>query len=149
MLKLLYVLLLAAASIEDYRYRRVSPHWTASVLLVGLWNCILRQKDRWVTLALTCACIVLLYLLYRLVLLVGKRSGHSWKLGGADVKLIPGMMLFQGWDAALSGIFTGLTLAALYYLLWRRKQGEIPLVPWMTAGCLLWEAGLALQNIIS
>jgi len=62
------------------------------------------------------------------------------------VKLIPGMMLMQGWDIALMGIFTGLVPTLLYHLLVVKEKKEIPLVPWMTAGCFTVEVILFVVN---
>lgn len=140
MLKVVYFLLLGAASAEDYRYHTVSPRWTILVFLVGILNLIMTKENRWVTLALTCACFILLYLIYRVVLFLAEHRGLSWSFGGADVRLIPGMMLAQGWDIALSGVFAGLVLAVLYHFLFVKEKKELPLVPWMAAGCLFVEA---------
>ncbi|MBP3569396.1 MAG: prepilin peptidase [Lachnospiraceae bacterium] len=138
MLKVLYFLVLGAASVEDFRYHTVKPRWTILVFLLGVLNLIWTKENRWVTLALTCACFILLYLLYKLVLFLAARNGLAWSFGGADVRLIPGMMLVQGWDMALSGVFTGFVLALFYYALAKEKK-ELPLVPWMTAGCFFVE----------
>ncbi len=133
MLKIVYFLLLGAASVEDYKFHTVRPGWTIAVVLLGFAECITKE-NRWVTLALTCACFCMLLLFYRLVLVFGSR--YQLQFGGADVRLIPGMMLMQGWDVALGGVFVGLLLAAIHYALSYRKRKELPLVPWMTGGCM-------------
>lgn len=136
MLKVCYFLLLAGASAEDYKHHTVRPQWTVSVFLLGLVNMIVQKNNRWVTLTLTCVCFLLLWAVYRMVLWVSRRKGLQWQFGGADVRLIPGMMLVQGWDVALGGVFAGLSLAAVYYMAVVRKRKALPLVPWMAAGCL-------------
>ena len=60
-------------------------------------------------------------------------------LGGADVRIIPAMMMVQGWDTALTGVFVGLLAAVLYFLTAGKQKKEIPLVPWMGIGCFLVE----------
>lgn len=135
----IYFLLLLAASVEDYRTRRVKPHWVLAVWALGLIKIVAGKENRWVTLALTCICFATLFLVYVLVRYVAERSNRPFGFGGADVRLIPAMMLVQGWDVALTGIFIGLLGAALYYFLARWKRAEIPLVPWMTMGCALAE----------
>lgn len=147
MLKIVYFLLLIAASAEDYKYHTVSRRWTVSVFLLGLLNTIIKE-NRWVTLALTCACFLLLFLLYQAVRVLAERKGFDWRFGGADVRLIPGMMLVQGWDMALTGVLTGLVSALLYHLFVKKEKKEIPLVPWMSAGCFVVEVVLFLQKII-
>ena len=82
---------------------------------------------------------MLLYLFYKLVLYVSARWSLTYTFGGADVKMIPGMMLMQGWDVALTGIFAGLLLAVVSYLVILRQKKEIPLIPWMSAGCFIAE----------
>ena len=147
MLKICYFLLLMAASVEDYRKHRVSPWWITGVFLLGIINMITLKENRWVTVALTCACILLLYLFYQLILALAQKYGLPWKFGGADVRLIPGMMLVQGWDTALSGVLIGFLLAMGYYLLFVKSKKEIPLVPWMALGCLIIEV-VHIMNII-
>lgn len=143
MLKILYFGLLVAASAEDYKNHRVRNCWILAVWLLGLLQ-VIRQADRWVTLSLTCICFVLLLLLYLLVRRWNTQLQRKVSFGGADVRLIPGMMLAQGWDVALLGIFIGFSLAVVYYLLLVKQKKELPLVPWMTAGCLLAEVLLNL-----
>ena len=138
MLKILYFLILLAASAEDIRHHTVRPRWIALVGIVGFLNCITKE-NRWVTMALTCACFFLLLLLYKVIQRLTASYGFSLMFGGADVRLIPGMMLVQGWDIALEGIFTGLLAAVIYYLPVHRRRKEIPLVPWMSTGCFLVE----------
>ena len=148
MLKGVYFLVLTLASVEDYKKHRVSPWWTGLVFLLGLCNWIWIKENRWVTLALTCACILLFWLLYQGVRLAAERFGRPWQFGGADVKLIPGMMLVQGWDVALEGIFLGCLLVVLFYLCRGKRKQEIPLVPWMTVGCFVTESVILLQRVI-
>lgn len=145
LLKVIYFLLLLAASVEDYRYRTVSPRWTVSVLALGLLNTIINE-NRWVTLALTCACFLLLFCVYKAVELLTEKKGGDLQFGGADVRLIPGMMLVQGWDMALTGVFAGFVVALLYHFLVVRGKKEIPLVPWMAAGCFVIEMLAFLQK---
>ena len=140
MLKFGYFLLLVAASVEDYRKHRVSPWWITGVFLMGIINIISVKENRWVTIALTCACILVLYLFYQLILVLAQKHELPWKFGGADVRLIPGMMLVQGWDTALAGVLIGFLLAMGYYLFLLKSKKEIPLAPWMTLGCLVIEA---------
>lgn len=135
----IYFLLLLAASVEDYRSHRVKRHWVLAVYLLGLINILLHKENRWVTLALTCVCFGLLYLAYQGVERLAKQTGRPFSLGGADVRLIPGMMLVQGWDVALTGVFAGLLAAILCYLPAKRRKKEIPLVPWMALGCFFTE----------
>ena len=138
MLYLFYFLLLLMASVEDKKTHLVRPCWPVAIGILGFINCITKE-NRWVTVALTCACFFLLFLLYQLVWQAEKKQWIFWKFGGADVRLIPGMMLMQGWDVALTGVFVGLAAAAGYYLVIARKHKEIPLVPWMAAGSFIVE----------
>ena len=124
---------------EDFKYHTVKQFWTTGVFLLGIVNLILTKESRWVTLALTCACFLLLYLFYKIIQIIAEHTGLPWQFGGADVRLIPGMMLVQGWDTALSGVFTGFVFAMLYYCLYAKGKKELPLVPWMTAGCIVVE----------
>lgn len=139
LLKTVYFLLLLAASVEDYRYHTVKPCWTVSMSLLGLLNMIRIKENRWVTLALTCACFLLLFFIYKLVEGLAKSRELVWQFGGADVRLIPGMMLVQGWDVALLGVFVGLVSVLLYHYVVRKEKKEIPLVPWMSTGCFVVE----------
>lgn len=134
-----YVLLLLIASAEDYRRHTVSGHWVLAVWILGVINMALHKENRWVTVTLTCICFILLWILYLLINRMAQQRQLAWSFGGADVRLIPAMMLVQGWDAALAGVFSGLVLAVLYYLMAGGKKKEVPLVPWMTAGCFLVE----------
>lgn len=138
MLKILYFLILLAASAEDIRHYTVRPRWIVAVGMVGFLNCITKE-NRWVTMALTCACFLFLFLFYKVIQWLAARGKFAWAFGGADVRLIPGMMLAQGWDTALEGIFMGLFCAVIYHVAVHRQRKEIPLVPWMSAGCLLVE----------
>lgn len=70
---------------------------------------------------------------------VAEKRNLPLAFGGADVRMIPAMMLVQGWDAALTGVFLGLCMAALFHLTAGRQKKEIPLVPWMGMGCFLVE----------
>ena len=133
----IYFLLLLMAAVEDYRSHTVKGHWVLAVWLLGIIKILLVKENRWVTLALTCICFVLLLLLYVLVRKLGQQRNRIFVFGGADVRLIPGMMLVQGWDIALTGVFLGLLGAVLYYLPQKRRGAELPLVPWMAAGCFL------------
>lgn len=135
----IYFLLLLAASVEDYRTHRVKQYWVLAVWALGLIKILSVKENRWVTVALTCICFALLVLIYILVRYMAERSNRPFKFGGADVRLIPAMLLVQGWDVALLGVFIGLLSAALYYFLKKRKREELPLVPWMTMGCALAE----------
>ena len=139
MITVIYFLLLAVASVEDYRSHRVSKYIEPAVWLLGLINIILTKENRWVTVSLTCLCFVVLYVCYLLVNRLSQKGNRELVFGGADVRLIPAMMLVQGWDTALLGIFLGLAAALLRYGAGRRKSREIPLVPWMSAGCFLIE----------
>ena len=42
------------------------------------------------------------------------------------VFLIPAMMLVQGWDVALTGVFVGLLLATGKNIICKKKNREIP-----------------------
>lgn len=131
MIKVLYFLLLLMASAEDGRTHTVKPYKVILLWVLGIINIMVTKENRWVTLTLTCLCFGLLVLIYHLM----RRYGF----GGADVRMIPAMMLVQGWDAALAGIFCGLICAIFCYVLTGKGKKEIPLVPWMTAGCFLVE----------
>lgn len=134
MLQVVCVLLLVAASVEDCRKHQVNRWWTRGVFLLGILHIITEKENRWVTVTLTCICIFFLYLFYRLILFLEVRKNLSWKFGAADVRLIFGMMLVQGWDVALTGVLLGLLAAAVYYLVCAKEKKDIPLIPWMTAG---------------
>lgn len=135
----IYFLILLAASVEDYKSHTVKGPLVLMVWLLGLIKIVLVKENRWVTVALTCICFGLLWLVYFLVRRFAIRWKPALKFGGADVRLIPAMMLFQGWDTALTGVLAGLIFAAVYYMATGRRKKEIPLVPWMTAGCFLVE----------
>lgn len=137
MITVIYFLLLAVASAEDYRSHRVNRYVVFAVWLLGLIHIILEKESRWVTVSLTCICFVVLYMCYVLARHLEKRWKREIRFGGADVRLIPAMMLVQGWDVALMGIFMGLLFAAGKYVIYRKGNHEIPLVPWMSAGCFL------------
>lgn len=138
MLYIGYFLMLMLASLEDKKTHFIRPCWPTAIGILGFLHCITKE-NRWVTLALTCVCFLLFFFLYHLVRIAEKRQWIRWQFGGADVRLIPGMMLMQGWEKALTGIFLGLLAAAGYYLVIVRKKTEIPLVPWMAAGCFMIE----------
>ena len=131
-----YFLLLLMASVEDYRSHTVKSQWVFLVWVLGIINIVLYKENRWVTVTLTCICFLVLWLVY---LLVKRAEEPALNFGGADVKLIPAMMLVQGWDMALAGVFLGLFLSLVYYLMIKKMRKDIPLVPWMTAGCFLVE----------
>lgn len=135
----IYFLVLLAAAVEDYRTHRVKGYLVLSVWLIGLIKIFLIKENRWVTLALTCVCFVLLLFLYSFINSIMRRKKKALSFGGADVRLIPGMMLAQGWDVALTGVFLGLLCAGIYYIPAKRRKREIPLVPWMAAGCFFIE----------
>ena len=134
----IYFLLLLAAAVEDYRTHTVGRYRVLGVYVLGLCKILLQKENRWVTVTLTCVCFVLLYLLYQGVKRLAERTGRPLLFGGADVRLIPGMMLVQGW-AALSGVFAGLLTAFFFSLPPKRRRKEIPLVPWMVLGCFFVE----------
>lgn len=142
MIIVLYFLLLLVLSMEDYKFHKVKQRYIAGVFFLGVFYRIISQDDRWVTVALTCLCFLVLCLLHYLVNSIGRKQGRNWVFGGADVRLIPGMMLVQGWDVALYGIFFGFTALLLYRMLSGWKKQELALIPWMSAGCLgvaLWQ----------
>ncbi|MBO5352434.1 MAG: prepilin peptidase [Lachnospiraceae bacterium] len=137
MIKVIYICLLLAASLEDFRYHRIRR---IHIYLTTLLGCICMstvQEHRWVSLTLTCSFFLVLYMIYRLSAALAGKKGRSGGLGGADVRMIPGMMLVQGWDVALTGILIGLVSAIVVYGFKGRWREEIPLIPWMSAGCLL------------
>ncbi len=139
MITAIYFLLLLAASVEDYRSHKVSGCRVAAVWLLGIIHIAMEKENRWVTVALTCVCFIVLLLLYWFIRRAAERKKQELRFGGADVRLIPAMMLVQGWDRALTGVLSGLLAAAVYHLAPDRRKKEIPLVPWMTAGCFLLE----------
>ncbi len=135
----IYFLLLLIASVEDYKGHTVNRYPVLLLWLLGLVKMVLVQENRWVTVALTCICFVFLWIVYRLVCYLAKKKKVPWHFGGADVRMIPAMMLVQGWDRALQGIFLGFLAALLYYPVTKQIRKEIPLVPWMAAGCFVVE----------
>lgn len=139
LIKIAYILLLAAAAIEDTKHHRVDKIYSILLLVIGCIQMYTIQEGRWVSLALTCICFLVLYGLYGLVLVWSKHRKRKISFGGADVRLIPGMMLVQGWDVALTGIFGGLTAAVVWTLVKKQWKEEIPLVPWMSVGCIVME----------
>lgn len=139
MITVLYFLLLMAASAEDYKKHRINRIVVLSVWLMGIIRIVLEKENRWVTVALTCICFILLYICYVLVRHFSGKYHRNLRFGGADVRLIPAMMLVQGWDRALTGVFAGLAAAFLWHIVSGRKNREIPLVPWMSGGCILVE----------
>jgi len=139
LITVLYVLLLVTASAEDYKSHRVNRMVVMSVWLLGFIRIVLEKEDRWVTVALTCVCFIVLYAYYRLIRYLAEHCSRPLAFGGADVKLIPAMMLVQGWDTALLGVFLGLSAATGRYAISTGKMQRIPLVPWMSAGCILVE----------
>lgn len=139
MITVMYFLLLLAASSEDYRTHTVSARWTWLMWILGLINIVLVKENRWVTITLTCLSFLTLWLIYVLVRKAAVCRKTVWEFGGADVRLIPAMMLAQGWEEALTGVFAGLCLSVLCSVFRRSNRRRIPLVPWMTAGCFLVE----------
>lgn len=139
MIKLTYFILLGIASLEDYKYHKVNRRWTLAVFLLGVLRLSFDKENRWVDMTLAFLCFFLLYLLYRCLPLLSGKSGRKLKLGGADVRLIPGMVLVQGWESALTGIFLGLFAVLVFGWIKRKTKKELPLVPWMSAGCFLAE----------
>lgn len=135
----IYFLLLLILSVEDYTSCTVRRYWIPCVYVLGIVKSLTDNENRWVTLALTCACFGMLYLVYLGTKLVAKKTGRVLRFGGADVRLIPGMMLVQGWDVALTGVFIGLLSALLFLRRKKQETGEFPLIPWMSAGCFLTE----------
>ena len=131
-----YFFLLVIASIEDYRYHRVQNRWIFAIFLLGIFRLYLEQEDRWVTITLTCICFLLFYMLYLVVRWLAKKSSQRLAFGGADVRLISAMMLVQGWDTALFGILIGLVFASVKSCICREFKKEIPLIPWITFGCI-------------
>ena len=139
MITVLYFLLLLAAAVEDYKSHTVRECKILLLWLLGSINLIMQKENRWVTIALTCVCFVLLLMGYMIVRKVADKQKLPLVLGGADVRLVPAMILVQGWDVALTGVFFGLCLAVLYHLTIGKKKKEIPLIPWMGTGCFLIE----------
>lgn len=139
MVKVLYFLLLLLMSVEDARTRKINHYAVPVVYLLGLLQIVLRKENRWVTVALTCMCFGILFLLYILIRWVQQHTTAFLVFGGADVRLIPGMILVQGADAALAGVFFGLLAAFFWNLVCGRQKRTIPLIPWMTAGCFFVE----------
>lgn len=135
----MFFLVLFVCAAEDLKHHKVSNRWTAVLCLPGLIRIGMEPEDRWETAVLTCLFFFLLYVLYRLTRFLGKKSSRRISFGGADVRLIPGMMLFLGWKEALCGIFTGLCAAAVWYVVALlsgkgRREREVPLVPWIASG---------------
>ena len=139
MIKLIYFFFLGISSLEDYKYHKVNQRWTLAVALLGFLRLGFDKENRWVDMALAFLCFLLLYLLYRVLPVLSKLFRRDLKLGGADVRLVPGMMLVQGWESALTGVFLGLLAAFVFGWINRKRQKELPLVPWMAAGCFLVE----------
>lgn len=145
---IVFCALLLVAAAEDIKQHKVSNRIIGAVCLLGAVNICIRPKDRWETIALTCLFLCLLILLYFVANHIGQGMGGRCYLGGADVKLALGSMLFLGWEKALYGMFFGLAVAAAVYtakkiVTWGRKNGkkdastEIPLVPWIACGLLV------------
>jgi len=139
LIKVIYFLLLLMASVEDGRTHTVKPYKVILLWVLGMIHMIVAKENRWVTFALTCLCFGLLVLLYYLMLWLAGKKRREIYFGGADVRMIPAMMLIQGWDVALAGVFLGLLGTVICRLTVKREQKEIPLVPWMSAGCFLVE----------
>lgn len=132
----LYFFLLIIASIEDYRYHRVHGRWIFAIFLLGFFRLCLEQENRWVTVALTCLCFLLFYIVYWVIRWIAKKTSKKLAFGGADVRLIPAMMLVQGWDTALLGVLIGLVFAIIKSCICKEMKKEIPLIPWITFGCI-------------
>lgn len=135
MVLMFYFFLLLIASVEDYNCHRVRKCWFPMLLLLGGLQLYVRQDNRWVTISLTCICFLVFYAVYRLAAPAGPLEG-KFPFGGADVRMIPCMMLVQGWDTALTGVFCGLAAAVFYHLAAGKRHADIPLIPWMSGGCL-------------
>ena len=127
------ILLLCGASGEDIKYHRVHRRWEIGIFLLGVLRLCVTEDNRWVTIALTCFCFLLWYILYLV-------AAEWMNFGGADVRLMTGCMLALGVPEALYGLFLGFCMTALYVVLVKKKcRDEIPLVPWMTAGIIVYE----------
>lgn len=131
---MVYFFLLLVASIEDYKYHRVHGRWITAMFLLGVFRLCLEEEYRWVTVTLACICFLFLYVMYHMVALLAKKYNKKVVFGGADVRLIPAMMLVQGWENALLAVFLGLLLAILKAYICKEKKKEIPLIPWITLG---------------
>lgn len=124
-----------------------------AVCLLGAAKVCMELEDRWETIVFTCLFLFLLLALYFSVLHLEKKTRRKLCLGGADIKLMAGAMLFFGWEEALKGMLFGLLAAVAAYVLKRMaKQAagdnekpqsqdmaagrEIPLVPWLACGML-------------
>ena len=139
MILVIYSLILLTASAEDCRNHTVSSWKVLAVWVLGLLNIVTNKENRWVTVTLTCICFLVLCLIYYLLRRVSLRWNCGLRFGGADVRLIPAMMLVQGWDTALCGVFAGLCGGLFYYFFKKKRKADIPLVPWMSAGCVIVE----------
>lgn len=135
----IYFFLLLVASVEDYKSHTVQGYKIVLLWLLGCFNIIFQKNNRWVTITLTCICFLVLFLVYLMVGKMAEKKNCFFVFGGADVRMIPAMMLVQGWDVALTGVFLGLLGAILIYLSDKKHNREIPLVPWMSSGCFLVE----------
>lgn len=140
----MFFLILLICAAADIKQHKVSNRWTAALCLPGLIRIVLEPEDRWETAVLTCLFFFLMYFLYRIVLLAGRRNSRQLSFGGADVKLMFGMMLFLGWKEALHGIFAGLSALVLWYAAGVltgkiRKNREVALVPWLVFGVIIVE----------
>ena len=135
-IQVLYFFLLLVASIEDYKYHRVRGRWIIAMFLLGVLRLYFEREYRWVTVALACICFLFLYMMYYVVALLAKKYKKRVVFGGADVRLIPAMMLVQGWENALLAVFLGLLLAIFKAFICKEKKKEIPLIPWITLGSI-------------
>lgn len=135
-IQVLYFFFLLVASIEDYKYHKVHGEWITAIFLLGIVRLCLEEEYRWVTVTLACICFLLFYLIYQVVSLLSKKYNKNLSFGGADVRIIPSMMLVQGWDKALLAVFFGLLFAVLKAYIGKEKKKEIPLIPWITLGSI-------------
>ena len=133
----IYFCFLLFASIEDYKYHKVHPRWEIGIFSLGLLRLYLEQDNRWVTVTLTCLCFFLFYSLYSITLLLQKKGYQKLSFGGADVRMIPSMMLVQGWETALLGVFLGLLVALLKTIIRKEQKKELPLIPWISIGSMI------------
>lgn len=91
-----------------------------------------------------CLFFGLLLLVYQLANRLGAPKESSFALGGADVKLMFGILLVFEWQQALYGLLFGLSAAAVWLLLHglmqhsrtgrHRPIRKLPLVPWIAGG---------------
>ena len=131
--------MLLFASIEDAKYHKVNKVYVFLLALLGCVQVYVMKENRWVSLTLTCFCFMVLCFIYYVTRILMKHFKRQLKFGGADVRLIPCMMLVQGWDTALTGVLIGFIMAVVWCCINRCWEKEIPLVPWMSIGCIIAE----------